>query len=89
MSLNKKKMVREIGHRTRLKNRDVQVVIETLIDVWAQELVDDGRIELEGFFSIRVTSTSTRHTAISTTCTKRLAITTGNRLKSKLNAPVA
>lgn len=49
MSLNKNKMVREIGRRTRLKNRDVQLMLETLIDVWTEELVSGGRIELENF----------------------------------------
>ena len=49
MSLNKNKMVREIGQRTRLKNRDVQLILETLIDVWTEELVAGGRIELENF----------------------------------------
>jgi len=48
-SLNKNKMVREIGRRTRLKNRDVQLVLETLVDVWTEELVAGGRIELENF----------------------------------------
>ena len=52
MSLNKNKMVREIGRRTRLKNRDVQLMLETLIDVWTEELVADGRIELENFLVI-------------------------------------
>lgn len=49
MSLNKNKMVREIGCRTRLKNRDVQLMLETLIDVWSEELIAGGRIELENF----------------------------------------
>ena len=49
MTLNKNRMVREIGRRTRLKNRDVQLVLETLIDVWTEELVAGGRIELENF----------------------------------------
>jgi len=49
MTLNKNKMVREIGRRTRLKNRDVQLVLETLVDVWTEELVGGGRIELENF----------------------------------------
>lgn len=49
MSLNKNKMVREIGRRTRLKNRDVQLMLETLINVWTEELVAGGRIELENF----------------------------------------
>lgn len=42
-------MIREIGRRTRLKNRDVQLVLETLVDVWTEELVAGGRIELENF----------------------------------------
>lgn len=54
MSLNKKSMVREIGRRTRLTNRDVQAVIETLIDVWTEELVSGGRIELEGFCTLTI-----------------------------------
>ncbi len=57
MSLNKKKMVREIGRRTRIKNRDVQAVIEALIDVWTEELVSGGRIELEGFLLVEVSPT--------------------------------
>lgn len=49
MTLNKNRMVREIGRRTRLKNHDVQVMLETLIDVWTEELVAGGKIELENF----------------------------------------
>jgi len=49
MTLNKQKMVREIGRRTRLTNREVQEVIEALVDVWTEELVADGKIELENF----------------------------------------
>jgi len=55
MTLTKKTMVREIGRRTRLKNRDVQRMLETLIEVWTEELVEgSGRIELEGLFVIEV-----------------------------------
>lgn len=54
MSLNKQKMIREIGRRTRLPNRDVQRVIETLVEVWTEELVSGGRIELERFIVIDV-----------------------------------
>lgn len=49
MTLTKNKLVREIGRRTRLKNRDVQLMLETLVDVWTDELVNGGRIELENF----------------------------------------
>ncbi|MBN8592000.1 MAG: HU family DNA-binding protein [Anaerolineae bacterium] len=51
MTLTKKMMIREIGRRTRLKNRDVQRMLETLIEVWTEEVVEEGgRIELEGLF---------------------------------------
>lgn len=49
MSLNKKAMVREIGRRTRLKNREVEAVIEALVELWMEELISGGRIELENF----------------------------------------
>jgi nucleoid DNA-binding protein len=49
MTLTKNKMIREIGRRTRLKNRDVQAMIETLVEVWTEELVAGGRVELENF----------------------------------------
>ncbi|PJF23894.1 MAG: hypothetical protein CUN53_20585 [Phototrophicales bacterium] len=54
MSLNKKAMVRAIGRRTRLSNRDVQRVIEALVDVWTDELVRGGRIEIEHFLVLDV-----------------------------------
>ncbi len=49
MTLTKNIMVREIGRRTRLKNREVQVMLEALVEVWAEELVAGGKIELENF----------------------------------------
>lgn len=49
MTLNKKMMVREISRRTSISNREVQQVVETLMDVWTEELVAGGRIELEKF----------------------------------------
>ena len=50
MTLHKKAMVREIGRRTGLKQRDVQLMLETLVDVWTEELVAGGRIEIEHLF---------------------------------------
>lgn len=50
MTLTKNKMIREIGRRTRLKNREVQLMLEALIEVWIEELVAGGRIELENLF---------------------------------------
>ena len=54
MALTKNKMVSEIGRRTRLRNHDVQRILETLIDVWFEELVSGGRIELENFLVLEV-----------------------------------
>jgi len=54
MTLTKNKMIREIGRRTRLKNREVQVILEALIEVWTEALVSDGRIELENLFVLEV-----------------------------------
>lgn len=49
MTLTKNKMIREIGRRTRLKNRDIQMMLEALVEIWTEELVSGGRIELENF----------------------------------------
>lgn len=54
MTLTKNKMVREIGRRTRLNNRDVQLMLEKLTEIWIEELVNGGRIELEHFFVLEV-----------------------------------
>jgi nucleoid DNA-binding protein len=54
MALTKRTMVSEIGRRTRLRNHDVQRVIETLIQVWTEELASGGRIELQDFLVLEV-----------------------------------
>jgi nucleoid DNA-binding protein len=79
MSLNKKTMVREIGRRTRLTNRDVQAVIETLIDVWTEELVSSGgRIEIENFM-VLTTHPANRRVLV------RISDTLRRRVQSTLN----
>ncbi len=50
MTLTKNKMVRGIGQRTRLKNRDIQLMLEALIEVWAESIIEGERIELENLF---------------------------------------
>jgi len=54
MALTKNKMVSEIGRRTRLRNHDVQRMLEALIEVWTEELVSGGRIELQNFLVLEV-----------------------------------
>jgi nucleoid DNA-binding protein len=56
MSLTKKTIIREIGQRTRLKNREVQMMLETLIEVWTEELITGGRIEIENFIVLEITT---------------------------------
>lgn len=54
MTLTKHKMVAEIGRRTRLRNQDVQAVIEALVEVCTEAIVSEERIELENFVVIEV-----------------------------------
>ncbi len=54
MTMTKKATVQEIGRRTRLKNRDVQLMLETLVEVWTEELVNGGRVEIEHFIVLNV-----------------------------------
>lgn len=54
MTLTKNKMVSEIGRRTRLRNHDVQRMLEALVDVWSEELASGGRIELQNFLVLEV-----------------------------------
>ena len=91
MSLNKNKIVREIGRRTRLKNRDVQLVLETLVDVWTEELVAGGRIELENFLVLE-TQTIDRGEQRGTLTSgeapriiRRVTLRMSKKLKSMLN----
>jgi nucleoid DNA-binding protein len=52
--MNKQAIVREVGRRTRLKNREVQAVVEALLGVWSDALAAGERIELEGFCVLAV-----------------------------------
>ncbi len=54
MSLDKNKTIAEVGRRTRLRNHDVQKMIEALVEVWTAELAQEGRIELENFLVLEV-----------------------------------
>jgi nucleoid DNA-binding protein len=53
MNMNKKSTVREVGRRTRLRNADVQRVLETMIEVWTEELARGGRVEIERWMVIK------------------------------------
>ena len=54
MSLDKNKTIAEVGRRTRLRNHDVQKMLEALVEIWSEELAQVGRIELENFLVLEV-----------------------------------
>ncbi|MEO8608826.1 MAG: HU family DNA-binding protein [Chloroflexota bacterium] len=91
MTLTKNQMVREIGRRTRLKNRDVQVMLETLMNVWTESLVVGERIELENLFVIetqridRGESGGVLSGKPAPRFIRRLTLRTSKRLKQDLN----
>lgn len=91
MTLTKNKMVREIGQRTRLRNRDVQVMLEALIEVWTEALVSRGRIELENLFVLetqridRGERQGTLTTGEAPRVIRRVTLRVSKRLKAMLN----
>ena len=54
MTLDNNKTIAEVGRRTRLRNHEVQKMLEALIEVWSDELADGGRIGLENFLVLQV-----------------------------------
>jgi len=92
MALTKNKMVSEIGRRTRLRNHDVQQMLEALIDVWFEELASGGRIELQNFLVLEVQriDRGERRGMLSTGEPRRviyrLVMRPSKQLKGKLNS---
>lgn len=86
MSLNKKRMVREIGRRTRLRNRDVERVIETLVELWTEELVAGERIEIERFLVLDVQTVERAAGCLlpARKC-RRIVVRGSNALRRRLN----
>jgi nucleoid DNA-binding protein len=87
MSLNRKKLVREIGRRTRLSNRDVERVIETLVEVWTEELVSGGRIELEHFMVLETQRVERcRNNPVLLRTFRQVKLRSSQALRDKLNS---
>jgi nucleoid DNA-binding protein len=47
--MNRRTTITQIGQRTRLRNHDIQIVLEALIDVWSEALSRGEKIEIENF----------------------------------------
>jgi len=82
MTLTKNRMIREIGRRTSLKNRDVQLMLETLIDVWTETLVAGKRIEVENFL---VLETQTIDRGDAPRIIRRVSLRVSKTLKASIN----
>jgi nucleoid DNA-binding protein len=90
MALTKNKMVSQIARRTRLRNHDVQRMLEALIEVWTEELASGGRVELQNFLVLEVQriDRGEQRGMLSTGQPRRvihrLAARSGKRLKDQL-----
>ncbi len=81
-------MVREIGRRTRLTNKDVQKVVEALIEVWTDALIDGDRIEIQNFIVLEVReidrNTDNGFSAVPSENFRRVFLRTSKSLKKRL-----
>jgi nucleoid DNA-binding protein len=91
MALTKNKMVSQIARRTRLRNHDVQRMLEVLIQVWTEELASGGRIEMENFLvlEVQLTDRGERRGMLSTgeprRVVHRLVVRPSKKLKMRIN----
>jgi nucleoid DNA-binding protein len=76
--MNLTKIIEETGRRIRagkmpaekLTNADVKEVLETAVEVMKQALLDEGRIEIQGFFVIEIKQSSVKPTTLRGKVTK-------------------
>lgn len=93
MTLSKNKMVRAIGQRTRLTNRDVQTILEALIELWTESIIEGERIELENLFVLetqlidRGEERGILNGKLPPRYIRRLTLRTSKRLKQVLQRP--
>ena len=86
MTMTKNSTVQEIGRRTRLKNRDVQLMLETLVEVWTEELISGGRIEIEHFLVLDVqTIERAANHLLPKRRFRRVVVRASKSLRAKLN----
>lgn len=86
MALTKNKMIAEIGRRTRLRNRDVKLMLETMMEVWTEELVSGGRIELENFLVMEVVGIErSSNRLLSGQKFRQIIVRTSKALRDRLN----
>lgn len=90
MTLNKKQMVREISKRTGVTNREVEQMVEALVDVWTEALVNGGRIEIANFMVLetktidRGANAGKLRSGDAPRYVRRVVVRVSRRLKKKL-----
>jgi nucleoid DNA-binding protein len=52
--MNRRETISAIGQMTRMRNHDVQIMLEALVRVWSDALVRGEKIELENFLVLEV-----------------------------------
>jgi nucleoid DNA-binding protein len=52
--MNRRETISAIGKLTRMRNHDVQTMLEALVQVWSDALVRGEKIELENFLVLEV-----------------------------------
>jgi len=52
--MNKYSTIRAVGQQLRMRNHEVQQVLEAVISLWSEELAHGGRIEIENFLVLEV-----------------------------------
>ncbi len=52
--MNRRETISAIGKLTRMRNHDVQIMLEALVQVWSDALVRGEKIELENFLVLEV-----------------------------------
>ncbi|MDX2138466.1 MAG: HU family DNA-binding protein [Chloroflexota bacterium] len=73
--------------RNRLKNRDVQLMLETLVEVWTESLIAGERIEIENFAVIDVqTIERPANRLLPKRTFRQVTMHTSKALRMKLNA---
>ena len=83
MTLTLNKTVNAVGRRTRFTNRQVRLMLETLIEVWTEELVAGGKIEIENFLVLE-TKVIDRGENVTPRMIRRVVVRGSKRLKARL-----
>lgn len=61
--MNKREMITAVGNKIRMRNHDVQKVLEAILEVMTDELARGGRIEVQNFMVLEAQTTERKGNA--------------------------